>query len=79
MFFSNKVDLSQVTSVVILGKDYVESKRAPISENHKYVHCKYDKVFHGFGQAKFAYGCLVLGSSQLSLLPLLPQKTILDS
>ncbi len=31
----------------------------------------------GFGQAKFAYGGLVLGSSQFALLPQLPLKTML--
>jgi len=36
------------------------------------------RAFHGFGQAKFAYGGLVLGSSQFSLLPQLPLKTMLD-
>jgi len=35
-------------------------------------------VFHGFGQAKFADGGLILGSSQFTLLPLLPLKTSLD-
>ena len=32
-----------------------------------------------FGQAKFAYGGLVLGSSKFSLLPQLPKKTKLNS
>jgi len=36
-------------------------------------------VFYRFGQAKIAYGGLVLGSSQLSLLPKLPQKMTLAS
>jgi hypothetical protein len=31
-------------------------------------------VFHGFGQAKFASGGLILGSSQFSQLPQLPVK-----
>jgi len=35
--------------------------------------CLY-RAFHRFGQAKFPYGGLVLGSSQISLLPKLPQK-----
>jgi len=35
-------------------------------------------VFHGFGQAEFADGGLILGSSQLSLLTELPVKTTLD-
>jgi len=35
-------------------------------------------VFHGFKQAKFAYGGLILGLSQFSLLPQLPLKTMLD-
>jgi len=30
------------------------------------------RLFHGFGQAKFAYGGLVLGLSQFSILPQLP-------
>jgi len=37
------------------------------------------RVYHGFGQAKFPLGGLVLGSSQFSLLPQLLQKTILNS
>jgi hypothetical protein len=31
-------------------------------------------VFHGFGQAKFAYGGSIFGSSQFTPLPLLPLK-----
>jgi len=31
-------------------------------------------VFHQFGQAKFPNGGSVLGSSQISILPLLPLK-----
>jgi hypothetical protein len=34
-------------------------------------------VFHGFGQAKFANGALILGSSQFLLLPQWPLKTML--
>ena len=37
------------------------------------------RVFHRFGQAKFAYGGPVLGSSQFLLLPQLPQKMMLAS
>ncbi len=29
-------------------------------------------MFHGFGQGKFAYGGLILGLSQFTLLPQLP-------
>jgi len=36
-------------------------------------------AFHGFGQAKFYYGGLVLGSSLFSLLPQLPQKMTITS
>jgi len=36
-------------------------------------------IFHRFGQAKFTDGGLVLGSSQFSILPLLPPKILLDS
>jgi len=36
------------------------------------------RVFHGFGQAKFAYGGSILGSSQFTLLPQLPLKTMLS-
>jgi len=35
-------------------------------------------VFYGFGQAKFTYGGLVLGSNHFTLLPQLPRKTMLD-
>jgi len=34
----------------------------------------FDKAFNPFGQAKFPYGGSVLGSSQFSILPQLPQK-----
>jgi len=34
-------------------------------------------VFHGFGQAKFADGGLIYGSSQFIQLPQLPLKTML--
>jgi hypothetical protein len=34
-------------------------------------------VYHGFGQAKFACGGSILGSSQFTLLPQLPQKMML--
>ncbi len=36
------------------------------------------RVFHGFGQAKFANGGLILGSSQFTLLLQLPLKTMLS-
>jgi len=36
-------------------------------------------VFHGFGQAKFAYGGSILGSSQFSILLQLPPKIMFDS
>jgi len=35
------------------------------------------RVYHGFGQAKFACGGSILGSSQFTLLPQLPQKMML--
>ncbi len=37
-----------------------------------------DRVFHGFGQTKFACGGSVLGSSQFTLLSQLPLKTMLS-
>jgi len=36
------------------------------------------RAFHGFGQAKFSYGSLALGSSQFTLLTQLPQKMTLN-
>jgi len=36
------------------------------------------RAFHGFGQAKFAYGGSVLGSSQHTQLPQLPLKMMLN-
>ncbi len=36
------------------------------------------RVFHGFGQVKFADSGSILGSSQFSLLPHLPQKTMVS-
>ncbi len=38
----------------------------------------YYRVFHGFGQAKFADGGSILGSSQFTQLSQLPLKTTLD-
>ena len=38
----------------------------------------YYRAFNRFVQAKFAYGGLVLGSSQFTLLPQLPQKMTLN-
>jgi hypothetical protein len=38
----------------------------------------YHRAFRQFGQAKFAYGGLVLDTSQITLLPQLPLKMILD-
>jgi len=35
-------------------------------------------VFHGFGQAKFAYGGSILGLSQFTLVPQVPLKMVLD-
>ena len=35
-------------------------------------------AFHGYGQAKFANGGLILGSRQFALLPKLALKTMLD-
>jgi hypothetical protein len=35
-------------------------------------------VFHGFGQAQFAYGGLISGSSLFTLLPKLPLKMMLS-
>jgi len=32
------------------------------------------RAFHGFGQAKFPNGCLILGTSQFLILPQLPKK-----
>jgi len=39
---------------------------------------KYYLEFHGFGQAKFAFGGSVLGASQFTQLPQLPLKTALN-
>jgi len=39
---------------------------------------KYYRAFHGFGQAEFPDGGSVLGWSQFSILPQLPQKTMLS-
>jgi len=38
----------------------------------------YYRAFHRFGQAKFPDGGSVLGSSQFSVLPQLPPKTMLS-
>jgi len=42
------------------------------------THLCYYRVFHGFGQAKFAYHGLILGLSQLILKPQLPLKKMLN-
>jgi hypothetical protein len=34
--------------------------------------------FHGFGQAKFAYGSLILDLSQFTLLPQPPLRTMIS-
>jgi len=52
------------------------------NNNNKYSSSKsrnnYTERFKArFGLSKFAHGGLVLGSSQFSLMPLLPQKTTL--
>jgi hypothetical protein len=39
---------------------------------------KFYRAFHGFGQAEFAYGDLILGLSQFTKLPQLPPNTMLD-
>ncbi len=45
---------------------------------HPMVHyCYIERFTARFGQAKFAYDGLVLGSSQVLLLPQLPQKMML--
>jgi len=36
------------------------------------------RAFHGFGQAKFAYGGSILALSQFTLLPWLPLRTTLN-
>jgi len=36
------------------------------------------RAFYGFGQAKFSYVGSILGSSQITLLPQLPLKAMLD-
>ena len=64
---------------------FVSDKRSanPLSKPQLYltsikVELKYlYRAFHRFGQAKFAYGDLVLGSSPFALLPQLPLKTML--
>jgi len=40
--------------------------------------CNQNTQIHRLGQAKFAYGGLVLGSSQFTILPQLPLKTMLS-
>ncbi len=37
------------------------------------------RAFHGFGQAKFSCGGSILGSSQFTLMPQLPLKTMLNT
>ncbi len=56
--------------VVKLGCDIRFQRASQLSLSYR--------EFHGLGQAKFSYGGLVLGSSQFSLLPQLPQKMTLN-
>jgi len=42
------------------------------------VSANYYRAFHRFGQVKFAYGGLILGSSQFTLPPKLPLKITRD-
>jgi len=44
--------------------------------NHAVKKVHFYIAFHGFGQVKFAYGGLILGSSQFALLLHRPQKTL---
>jgi len=48
-----------------------------LTANEKYK--IYFRAFHEFGQAKFPDGVSALGSSQFSILPQLPPKTMLAS
>ena len=56
-----------------INRDYITNSGFAMSLNDSY------RAFHRFGQAKFAYGGPVLGSSQFLLLPQLPQKMMLAS
>jgi len=53
-----------------------EAKLIPLSSFPDFQSFLY-RAFHGFGQAKFPNGGSVLGSSQFSIPPQLPQKTML--
>ncbi len=61
----NKVD-----GLKIIERKELEKKKLNSS-------LKTQKAFHRFGQAKFPDGGSVLGSSQFSILPQLPLKTML--
>jgi hypothetical protein len=71
-----------VMLILIMGfAGQVQSFRGPNMARRLFVvHAWFRlyRVYHGFGKAKFAYGGLILGSSQFTLLPQLPLKTRLD-
>jgi len=52
--------------------------RSQLSHYRRIVNPTEYRAFHGFGQARFADGGSILGSSQLSLLFELPLKTTLN-
>jgi hypothetical protein len=54
----------------------LDDRRKDINKGSRIIHRQkcYTHLFHGFGQAKCAYSGSILGSSQFTLLPQLPQK-----
>ncbi len=49
------------------------------TKNYHLSTCTIYRAFHEFVRAKFLDGGLVIGSSQFSILPKLPQKILLSS
>jgi len=58
---------------------HLQNSNIDNSANHfMYLYSFLYRAFHRFGQAKFPDGGLVLNSSQFSILPQLPLKTMLS-
>jgi len=55
-----------------VGRKWPASRTLPTPRLRRFY-----RTFHGFGQAKFNYSGLILGTSQFTLLPQLPLKTML--
>ncbi len=74
--FHDTRDVALDTEPVVDLMDHMGAGDQAAKANRKYK-TKWYRAFHRFGQANFAYGGSVLGSSQFTLLSQLPLKTML--